>query len=348
MNHENTSNDTQQPSDAEPGGSPRLDVEELESFNAIPLFRDWVEGADIDTMPEQHEVNLLWQMYDEKVFQHIRKLFADPIVAEVYSNNAMRHTLAKGFIDALLGAGWTSDQIDREGKPATQKRSSAYLHPQARSDEMRGLKLHRINELARRLYQLQSFRWFDAMVKKFANDTLSGAAFEADVALALMVLPFEVTHRTEVGLKREDYDISYSLGGADVAVEVKTKDDATIYSKRTLEKTLSDASSQLPLDRPGVVFLRVPFSWASDMDIAGEYDRVVAHRMANSKTVSAVITAVDSIEVSRSGATRQALVTRIYRLAVDSNCPPKVAGGARLLADLLNNGLTQLAPREPF
>src|SRR6202022_1598430 len=63
---------------------------------------------------------------------------------------------------------------------ATSDQARNYLHFDGPPD-IRLLSAHRVHELARRLYQLQSFPWFDRVVANIRTRDLSGAGFELDV-----------------------------------------------------------------------------------------------------------------------------------------------------------------------
>ena len=67
---------------------------------------------------------------------------------------------------------------------------------------------HRTRELARRLYQLQSFPWFDRLLAKVRRDRLSGASFELDVVWVLQILAQRVRARETQNRLGSDFDVS--------------------------------------------------------------------------------------------------------------------------------------------
>jgi hypothetical protein len=123
------------------------------------------------------------------------------------------------------------------------------------------LAAQRVHDLARRLYQLQSFPWFGDLVHRVRTRDLSGAGFELDVAFVLHHLVAEVTPNEEAGQKGEDYDIHLQVYGRDVPVEAKAKDDDTPYTEKTVINTVKGAETQLPKGSKGIVFVRIPSEW---------------------------------------------------------------------------------------
>ncbi len=166
--------------------------------------------------------------------------------------------MSEDIIDSHLGHGWFAAHVDGSASSDQTRNYLNFEGPPA----IRLLAAQRVHDLARHLYQLQSFPWFDAAVRRVGTRDLSGAGFELDVVFLLHHLVAGVTPREEAGRKGEDYDIQLQVAGLEVPVEAKAKDDDTPYSRRTVINTVKGAASQLPKGSKGIVFLRIPSGWA--------------------------------------------------------------------------------------
>jgi hypothetical protein len=210
---------------------------------------------------------------------------------------------------------------------------------------VRLLSAHRVHELARRLYQLQSFAWFDQVVGNVRTRNLSGAGFELDVLLVLHLLVGKVTPNSGIGRKGQDYDIQLRVRGLEIPTEVKAKDDDTEFSSKTIINTIKNAASQLPKEEKGIVFLRIPSSWVGP-ELEDKYADALAEATRQTSRVGSVITAVDKMHLNAAGTSGH--VTRHYFFFRHAACPEAFWDACLHLKDLLDRDWTYFAPSPPF
>jgi hypothetical protein len=91
------------------------------------------------------------------------------------------------------------------------------------------------------------------------------------------------------GVKGKDYDYEAYPNNADtVCIEGKCTLRSTSVSDDTIRRALNDARQQLPKDKPGVIFVRVPEIWVSDY-LNTPFARITKGFLSQTQRVAAVI-----------------------------------------------------------
>jgi hypothetical protein len=191
-------------------------------------------------LSEYDRVTVAWLQYHQAVAHRVDEMRKDPVAGE--NVRALFDVLSEDIIDSHLGHGWFAEHVNGSASSDQTRNYLRFDGPPA----VRLLPAQRVHDLARRLYELQSFPWFDDAVRRVRTRDLSGAGFELDVAFLLHHLVAGVTPKEEAGKKGEDYDIHLQVFGLDVPVEAKAKDDDTPYNEKTVINTVKGAASQLP------------------------------------------------------------------------------------------------------
>lgn len=313
-----------------------------QSVDALPTFARWLDVHGLphsQDLSDDDRVTVAWLQYDQAVAQAVSEMREDPVAGE--NLRGLFDALSEGIIDDHLGPGWFEAHVDGS---ESSKQTRDFLDFEG-SPAIRLLAAHRVHELARRLYQLQSFEWFDDVVRRVATRSLSGAAFELDVVFFLHHLIAGVIPIEESGRKGEDYDIRLHVLGLEVPIEVKAKDDDTPWHPRTLINTIEEARKQLPADSKGIVFLRIPPWWVG-RKLEEEYSDALADATRQTSRIGAVITVVDKVHLNDEQTSGH--VARHYHLFNHSDCPAELWEVCLHLKDVLDRGLTMLAPSPPF
>lgn len=122
----------------------------------------------------------------------------------------------------------------------------------------------RVVELAEMLLNLQAVRGFDTVLKKLHDDSVEAgfAELETGRLLAASRVPFRFIEAT--GVKGADYDLEIIYAGEVVCADTKCKMETTERGISTLVNSLRVARSQVPKDRPGVIFVKTPQTWNPD------------------------------------------------------------------------------------
>ena len=94
--------------------------------------------------------------------------------------------------------------------------------------------------------------------------------------------------RAETGRRGADYDIE-AFFEIPIACESKCKLETTRLTAKTVTETLDVARGQLPTDRPGLVFLRLPEPWVLDAPMQQLIDDGIHTMFRKTGRISAVI-----------------------------------------------------------
>lgn len=308
----------------------------------LPTFAEFVETCGLPDAPDLDEdtrITIAWLHYDQAIHDRIEAIKADPTFPDSYSE--LLAVLSEEIIANHLGDEWFAAHI--EGR-ATSGQAREYLRAVGPAYR-RLLSTHRIHELARRLYQLQSFEWFDHVLRGLGTRDLSGVGFELDVLWLLHVVLASITPRAEIGRRGEDYDIVVRVGGMTIPIEVKAKADDTEFNAATVLHTVRRAVRQLPKEQKGIVFLRIPSAWIGRR-LEEEYNAWLGEATRQTSRVGAVVTAIDKPHLNAAGT--QGHVVRHYTFFRHATCPDELWDYCMWLKQCLELDLIQLAPSSPF
>jgi hypothetical protein len=307
----------------------------------LPTFAEWLGTDGIPDAPNLSDdrVTVAWLQYDQLIAWMIDEMREDPVAGD--NLRGLLDVLSEDIIDSHFGRGWFEEHVLGS---ASSKQTRNYLKfdgPPA----TRLLAAQRVHDLARRLYQLQSFPWFDEVVRKVRTRDLSGAGFELDVTLLFHNLFAAVTPRRESGQKGEDYDIHLQVHGLSVPVEAKAKDDDTPFDEKTVINTVKGAATQLPKGSKGIVFLRIPTAWIGS-ELEEKFPDVLAEATRQTSRVGVVITAIDKVHLNTDVTAGH--VTRHFHYFMHDDCPDDLWTACLHLKEILDRDWTYFAPSAPF
>ncbi|MHA4945693.1 hypothetical protein ACX27O_00075 [Micromonospora sp. SD19] len=305
----------------------------------IPTFKEFMSGAGIDpsTLTDA-EFEGCWAHYDEAVWRIVggaRQLPDLPI-----SVGALNQLLAEDVIADHLGVKWVEQNIINSSLSDQARNYVGLDGPKL----LKVLALHRVQELARRLYQLQSFSWFDSVLDGVRTRELSGAAFELDVLWILQIASPYVQTRKEVGVKGSDYDAFALMERKLVPVEAKAKDDRTPWSPKTVINTVKGAARQIPKNDTGLLFFRIPTAWVGP-ELEEAYADVLAEATRQTSRIGAIVTVIDKPYLKGE---KFASVSRHLHFFATGMCPDHIWSFCNRLRTLHDSGMTQMAPDPPF
>jgi hypothetical protein len=161
---------------------------------------------------------------------------------------------------AVLRHFFSEDWWNRWVMPETAKPNFLRIDE---SDQNRlDLTALRVIDLAEVLYNLQHVPGFDECIAKMRNGDIEGTYAELDLGrmLYLNQVPFRyVVPRKVKGL---DYDVEIEYpDGMITCAEAKCSIENTGLGANTIKNKLDRARQQLPPDRPGIVFVKMPPKW---------------------------------------------------------------------------------------
>ena len=122
--------------------------------------------------------------------------------------------------------------------------------------------MFRIIDLAELLFNLQHVHGFDECIDRLRSGDLEGTYAELD--LGRMLYLNRAAFRYVIPTQRigHDYDVEIIYdNGLTVCGDSKCKIESAAFSNSTIKTTLDRARSQLPKDKPGIVFVKFPPQW---------------------------------------------------------------------------------------
>jgi hypothetical protein len=119
--------------------------------------------------------------------------------------------------------------------------------------------------LAETLFNLQHIEGFDACVAQMALGQIESTYAELEIGKLLSAhdIGFRFVERS--GHKGNDYDLEiFYPGQMTVCADTKCKIETTEISTASIKNSLRDARGQLPPNRPGIIFVKVPQNWIEE------------------------------------------------------------------------------------
>ena len=169
--------------------------------------------------------------------------------------------LASGVLRLFLGSEWVEKCIISDlGK-------KGFLSVKEQDPIKREISFFRVMDLAEILYNLQYTPGFDECVNRMRQGDIEGTLAELNVArmLFLNCVPFRFV--VPQGVKKKDYDFDILFATGQVAsADAKCKIDETTFSEGGIRNSLKAAREQLPNDKPGIIFIKVPEHWLENYD----------------------------------------------------------------------------------
>jgi hypothetical protein len=185
-------------------------------------------------------------------------------------------------ISYFLGQPWVERHI-------VQSKEDGFLFPGFTNQPDRSASMRRIWELADMLRNLQFIQGFEQPLSKLKTDNVeaSFAAFEIGRTLLRAGVRFRFVKPR--GVRGKDYDYEAYPNDTDtVCIEGKCALRSTDVSNETIQRALNEARQQLPEDKPGVIFVRVPEAWVED-HFNTPFARITKGFLSQTQRVAAVI-----------------------------------------------------------
>jgi hypothetical protein len=121
----------------------------------------------------------------------------------------------------------------------------------------------RVVELAELLYNLQGVPGLNHCVDRMFSGQIEPTMAELGFGMFMRRQGVAFSYVTPTGAKGQDYDVDIPYEDGPVACgDIKCKIEGTGYAAGTLLNSLKKAQKQLPRNRPGIVFVRVPQRWS--------------------------------------------------------------------------------------
>ncbi len=163
-------------------------------------------------------------------------------------------------LEHFLGLPWLKKHVLSECS------TPGYLsHRPKMVDEFIGIdKDHtqRVVQLAEALLNLQAVEGLGDRLDRLYQGQIEPTMAELDFGMFMRVQGTDFRYVEASGVKTRDYDVElFYPDGIAACGDIKCKLDGSAFSKTGLLSTLTKGRQQLPADRPGILFVKVPQEW---------------------------------------------------------------------------------------
>lgn len=158
----------------------------------IPTFNDFVASRRSHLHPEDTNADAQWAAYDQIVSERVQTMLGDPFTQG--RPGMVTDILSEAMLETFFGPEWVAKRF-------------AQADTRSGQDLRWVLPAHRRRELARLVYEFQSFSWFQDFLDHARTNDIPSALYEGDVLSALLHVPATVTRNKSKGIKGEDFDV---------------------------------------------------------------------------------------------------------------------------------------------
>jgi hypothetical protein len=234
----------------------------------------------------------------------LRRAF-DDLPNELHANSkAEGLALGSAVIRAFLGDKW----FDRFVISDDQKKG--FFSVDESNETTLDQSFFRIIDLAELFYNLQDTHGFSQCIERMRQGNLEPTLAELDFGRMLYFNQVPFRFVPPRGRRGCDYDIEIIYpGGFVVCADAKCKLEGTEPSERTILNTLHGGRKQLPLDRPGILFIKTPPTWVRNAQTVELMLDVARCYLRGTQSVVSVKYYASEIAVSKDGLTH----THLYR-----------------------------------
>lgn len=122
----------------------------------------------------------------------------------------------------------------------------------------------RVLQLAEMLFNLQGIEGIDQCLDRLFSGQIEATMAELGFGMFMRMQGANFRYVSPSGVMGQDYDIELIYpDGLTACGDIKCKLDGSAFSKAGLLSTLKKARKQLPPDRPGIAFVKVPQEWVA-------------------------------------------------------------------------------------
>lgn len=206
--------------------------------------------------------------------------------------------LADYIITNTVGLKWRNEWLYGQHQDVSEKnrsdrrffRAEAALRisgENTNADQL--LQRFRARRVAENIFNLQSVEGVDRIISDMKEGTMESRYSELQVGGQLYRAGVPFHFNTPSGDKGRDFDIAIKPCGCEVACEVKSKLEETKMSHEGIYSSLQQARSQVPVDSPSYLVLRLPENWIGDPELEEAAERAYKRLFGATGRVAAVI-----------------------------------------------------------
>ncbi len=202
--------------------------------------------------------------------------------------NRPAFTLALTVIRHFFGRQWCEDHIIQD---AAHSRPGGFLRLDFTPGFEGERKTSRVLDFAETLFNLQHVDGFDDRVDQMRAGQVEATFAEFDFARFLYLHDIAFEFVTASGVKGKDYDFGIEYAdGRDACADAKCRLEGTEVRADTVKNSLNKArANNLPPDKPGIIFVKVPQIWLEQEDVRKSIYSVVEAFLRNTGRVVSVV-----------------------------------------------------------
>jgi hypothetical protein len=159
------------------------------------------------------------------------------------------------ILAALMGDAWVETHVMRDKAPTNFFRNAST------DDHDRTFGRIRLIQLTEMVFNLQYVPGLAKSVQMIQQGDVEAGFAELEVGRILHNNGRTFEFVTPKGVKGDDYDLELSFGDVIACCETKCNFETTAQTESTLLDALNYGRKQLPKDRPGIIFVKVPQTW---------------------------------------------------------------------------------------
>ena len=200
--------------------------------------------------------------------------------------NRLTFTLAVTVIRHFFGRQWCEDHVIQD---ASHSRPTGFLRLDFTPGFEGERKTSRVLDFAETLFNLQHIEGFDDRVDQMRAGQVEATFAEFDFARFLYLHDIAFKFVTASGVKGKDYDFGIEYAdGRDARADAKCRLEGTEVRADTIKNSKA-RTNNLPPDKPGIIFVKVPQIWLEQEDVRKGIYAVVEAFLRNTERVVSVV-----------------------------------------------------------
>jgi hypothetical protein len=171
----------------------------------------------------------------------------------------------------------------------------------------------RVTSLGELLLNLRRIDGFASRVTDLKTVSLETAVAELDGAqlLASNAIPFRFVKPGGL-LKGDDYDVEAIIEERVVACEMKAKLERVAPNWKSVRNTVHQARTQLPKDRAGILFVKVPEAWGASSEGRAALDLGIKRGLSGTGRITFVVAHWERWQLGKDGSAARAVVSKTF------------------------------------
>jgi hypothetical protein len=163
-----------------------------------------------------------------------------------------------------------------------------YLGFDFSSDIAREEKTWRLGEISEMLFNLQHYDGFASCIEQMEHGDIESVYAELEIAKWLHVYDVRFCFNRRRFIKQSDYDLEIVYPEAIACADTKCKVETTEINAGSIADSIRQARTQLPPNRPGIVFIKVPEPWLRSREMTAEIFRVARNKISGTGRIVSV------------------------------------------------------------